>query len=73
MYTIEEEKVWLKAKAAMEQGNLIVCSKEEYALIRSALQTQAGRWLDQEQLSYAYIALQEIKRLDILWAFSSTG
>lgn len=51
--------------AAIERGNLVDCTSEDYhAGIRTAIQDQAGKWIDQKEILRAMIALEEVKRLD---------
>jgi hypothetical protein len=50
---------------AIYNGGIVKCSSEEYHNgIRSAIQNQAAKWIDQNQSMRAVIALEEIKRLD---------
>ena len=50
---------------AVYQGNLVDCTAEEYhSRIRTAIQDQAGKWIDNNDHVRAMIALQEVKRLD---------
>ncbi len=52
------------------RGKLVECSGKEYRdEIRRALQDQAGKWIDEGQDPYAWVALQEVKRLDKLHGF----
>jgi hypothetical protein len=54
----------IQALNAVYQGKLVNCSAEEYPEIRTALQDQAGKWIDNGDGMRAMIALQEVKRLD---------
>ena len=50
---------------AIQQGSLVDCTAEEYhSRIRTAIQDQAGKWIDNNDHVRAMIALQEVKRLD---------
>ena len=50
---------------AIYQGNLVECTKDEYdESLRTAIQTQAGKWIDDGNHVRSIIALLEIKRLD---------
>ena len=54
-----------EAVAAVHQGKLVDCSGTEYhGEVRSALQRQAGKWIDEDQDIYAWMALSEVRRLD---------
>lgn len=53
-----------EAIAAIHQGKLVECSATEYNSIRTAIQDQAGKWIEQGQDMRAMIALEEVKRLD---------
>jgi len=62
-----------EAKDAIYNGNLVVCTKQEYDTgLRSAIQDMAGQWIDQRQDLRAMIALNEVKRLDALHGESSS-
>lgn len=53
---------------AVYNGRLVNCTKEEYhSEIRHALQDQAGKWIDQKQDSRAVMALEQIRRLDLMY------
>jgi hypothetical protein len=54
----------IQALNAVYQGKLVNCSAEEYPEIRTALQDQAGKWIEGGDGMRAMIALQEVKRLD---------
>ena len=57
-----------RAISDIETGMIVECSKEEYlASVRSALQAQAGKWVDQKQDIKAMMALQEVQRLDKIY------
>lgn len=46
-------------------GSLVNCTSEEYhSGLRTFIQDQAGKWIDQGDHMRAMIALQEVKRLD---------
>ena len=50
---------------AIYQGSLVQCTEQEYhSEIRTAIQDQAGKWIDGNDHLRAMIALQEVKRLD---------
>lgn len=53
------------AIAAIERGNMVLCTKHEYLQsVRNAVLTQAGKWVDTNDNIRARIALSEVKRLD---------
>jgi len=55
-----------EAIAAVYQGHMFDCTFEGYkADVRTALQNQAGKWIDDGDNVRAMIALEEVKRLDI--------
>lgn len=55
--------------AAVYEGKLVTCTQQEYeSEIRSTLQECAGRWIDAGQTPRAIIALNEVQRLDSLFA-----
>jgi hypothetical protein len=60
------------APAAIQAGSLVRCTKEAYAEVRRALQHNAGKWVDEGLGMYAQIALNEVKRLDDLYATLAT-
>lgn len=66
----EQSEVERKAIAAVYRGQLVECSKDEYPLVRSALQDQAGRWIDGGDPMRAQIALREVARLDTKFDFT---
>ena len=49
---------------AVQTGNLVHCTREEYTEVRAALQEFAGRMADQHKNVPAQIALMEVQRLD---------
>lgn len=54
-----------EAIAAIYQGQSVDCTKEEYnSGLRTAIQDQAGKWIDGNDGLRAMIALEEVKRLD---------
>lgn len=55
----------LESISAIYRGALVECTESEYYNgIRTAIQDQAGRWIDIGDGLRAMIALQEVKRLD---------
>lgn len=58
-----------KAISAVYTGKLVECTKEEYPQVRSALQDQAGKWIDGGDGMRAGMALNEVKRLDAKFEF----
>lgn len=53
------------------QGQLVHVDREEYVeWARTAIQEQAGKWVDQGDGIRAHIALSEVKRLDKVHQFS---
>lgn len=58
----------IRAITAIEKGNQIVCTKDEYfQSVRNAILTQAGKWIDGNDAVRAQMALTEIERLDKLF------
>ena len=56
---------------AVYQGSLVDCTAEEYhSRIRTAIQDQAGKWIDNNDHVRAMIALQEVKRLDAKYSIN---
>ena len=56
---------------AVYQGSLVDCTAEEYhSRIRTAIQDQAGKWIDNNDHVRATIALQEVKRLDAKYSIN---
>lgn len=54
-----------EAITAIYQGNQVDCTEEEYHHgLRTAIQEQAGKWIDGNDSLRAMIALEEVKRLD---------
>jgi hypothetical protein len=53
-----------QVKAKVTSGNLIDCSAEEYTDVRRYLQEFAGESVDNGQIIYTQIALNEVARLD---------
>ena len=52
-----------EAVEVVRQGRIVHCTASEYhAEVRSALQKQAGKWIDEGQDPYAWVALNEVKR-----------
>lgn len=49
---------------AVYKGELVNCSRDSYPSIRTALQQQAGKWIDQGDHLRAQMALMEVQRLD---------
>lgn len=49
---------------AIYKGQLVNCSKDDWPVVRTALQDQAGKWIDTGDGMRAMIVLQEVKRLD---------
>ncbi len=58
-----------QALDSIYRGSLVECSREEYPEVRRTLQEYAGRWIDQQQLLRALIALREVVRLDKEFGF----
>lgn len=59
---------------ALYTGNLVEVTKEEYhEWARSAIQKQAGDWIDQGDGIRAQISLMQVQRLDQLYGFSGLG
>jgi hypothetical protein len=57
-----------EAISAIYQGNLVECTREEYhSGLRTAIQEQAGKWIDGNDGLRAMIALDQVKRLDKLY------
>jgi len=57
---------------SIQKGIPLDCTQEEYQNeIRTALQNQAAKWIDQKQDVYAIIALTEVKRLDAKYGLRS--
>jgi hypothetical protein len=55
---------------AISKGNMVFCTKEEYQTeIRTAIQDQAGKWINEGDNVKSIIALQEVKRLDALFEY----
>jgi hypothetical protein len=53
------------------KGTPITCTKEAYETeVRTALQNQAAKWIDQGQAIRAQMALNEVKRLDAKFGVS---
>lgn len=62
--------VTMLAISNVKQGKFVDCTKEQYEVeVRSALQDQAGKWIDEGQDPYAILALEEVKRLDKVHRF----
>lgn len=53
-----------QAIQAIERGNLVTCTAEDYPDVRKAIQDQAAKWIDACDLTHIAIALSEVKRLD---------
>jgi len=53
-----------EAVAAIYNGDLVVCTADEWPELRRVIQEQAGKWIDQGQGIRAQIALEEVRRLD---------
>ena len=54
-----------EAISAIHEGRPVDCTAAEYhEEIRTVLQDRAGRWIDGGQDPYAWVALEEVKRLD---------
>jgi hypothetical protein len=49
---------------AVYVGKTITCTTDEYTTMRTSLQEQAAKWIDQGNGMRAIIMLEEIKRLD---------
>ena len=49
-------------------GRPISCTAAEWPEMRTALQAQAGKWVDEKQDLRATLALAEVRRLDALYA-----
>jgi len=59
---------------AIRQGKFVECTADEWnAGLRTGLQDQAGKWIDQGQDPYAILALEEVKRLDGKFEFMAMG
>lgn len=59
-------EVQRKAIDAIYGGKLVECTTDEYheGGVRSVIQRQAGKWIDQGDPMRAQIALREVQRLD---------
>jgi hypothetical protein len=57
--TVQEQ-----VKNAVEAGRLVECSKDEYPVVRAALQDQAAWWREGGYHIRAQIADAEVRRLD---------
>ena len=53
-----------QVKQLVMSGNLVECSQEEYPDVRRYLQEFAGESVDNGQIIYTQIALNEVRRLD---------
>ena len=58
-----------RIKAAIHDGQLVECSKEEYPQVRKLLHSLASQYIDKGDNVRATIALSEIKRLDKKYGF----
>jgi hypothetical protein len=57
-----------EAVARCQRGQGVApCTADEYPAIRAALQTAAATWIDQGQTVYAWVAFNEIRRLDQIY------
>lgn len=57
----------LIALGRIMEGKRVEVSKEFWPKVRTEIQIQAGKWIDDKQDVYAMIALEEVKRLDALF------
>jgi hypothetical protein len=51
--------------ATLVAGRLVDCTQEEYPYVRQHIQGAARHWVDQGQDHRAWVALNEVKRLDL--------
>lgn len=59
----------IESLTAIERGSIVECSKEDYEReIRTAIQKQAAKWIDSGDHVRSIIALEEVRRLDNLFA-----